>query len=460
MTDVQNESWVASRPGAAGDAIEALDGFVERIERLNPVINAICCPTTDLAYQDAERLRNEDDLTAAGPLAGMVVGVKDNIDVAGYPTSVGSPIFADTVVDRDAAVVSRLREAGALIVGKTLLHEFVYGVTCKNRHFGFGRNPWNLEHIPGGSSGGSGAAVAADLCVAALGSDTGGSVRVPAALNGVSGLRPTFGAVSSRGAFPISPSFDTVGPIARSFEDVWAVFKVLRGYDRTDPWAVEPPSALGEIGRTDTLDGMRIGLPTDEFWQDADADTTRAVAAGVAQLQALGAETVPVRIPGAQEARDNCNAIILAEALELHEERLATQPDLIDPEIRDRLELGRAVTGTQFARALRSMLECRVRVLESFDEVDALVVPTTCTPATTITSSSTIETTRAMTWFTYPWSVARVPSASVPCGFSADRLPIGMQVAAAPWREDILARVGIAYQQVTDHHLQRPPLEG
>ena len=459
MSDTKNRSWVLSRPETIDEILQALHGVAERIDRLNPIINAICYPTMELAQRDAERLRDIGDLAKSGPLSGMVVGVKDNIDVAGYPTSVGSPLFSDSVVEDDAAVVTRLREAGALIVGKTLPHEFAYGVTTKNRHFGICRNPWNLDHIPGGSSGGSGAAVAADMCVAALGTDTGGSVRIPAALNGASGLRPTVGSVSNRGVFPLSPSFDTVGPIARSFRDVWAVFSVLRGYDRSDPWAIEPPSARRELGRTDSLEGMRIGIQEDEYWLDADVDTAHAVEAGVEQLQELGAAIVPVRISGAQTARDDCNTILRAEALELHEKRLASQPEMIDPEIRDRLLLPGPITGTEFARALRTMLEWRVRVLDCFEQVDAVVMPTTPSPAPAIELSNTIDMARALTRFTYPWSAARVPAASVPCGFSAGGLPIGMQVVARPWRETVLARISIAYQSVTDFHLQRPPLE-
>jgi aspartyl-tRNA(Asn)/glutamyl-tRNA(Gln) amidotransferase subunit A len=241
MSDPTTHGWVAV-PHRKADVVDAVEESLGAIARLDPLLNAFVTTTEELARRDAGRLPTGPGDEVTSPLAGMVVAVKDNIDVGGYVTTAGSPALLDNHATDDAVVVARVRAAGGLVVGKTLLHEFAYGATTKNRHFGACRNPWDRTRVPGGSSGGSAVAVAAGMTTAALGTDTGGSVRIPAAFTGISGLRPTHGAVSTRGVFPLGASLDTVGPMARCFADVWALFTVIRGYDPHDRWASRPPA--------------------------------------------------------------------------------------------------------------------------------------------------------------------------------------------------------------------------
>jgi aspartyl-tRNA(Asn)/glutamyl-tRNA(Gln) amidotransferase subunit A len=439
-------------------AVELAEGVLERIAALQPVTNAYITVTADLARADARRV---DERRArgepVGPLAGLPVALKDNIDVAGVPGTRGSDWFRDRVPERDAEVARRLRAAGAVIVGKTTLHEFAYGATTNNPHYGACRNPWDPDRVPGGSSGGSGAALGADQCLAALGTDTGGSVRIPAALNNVSALRPTYGVVSNRGVFPISASLDTVGPMARTIADVAAVFATIAGYDRDDPWAIEHPydDPLATLDRG--VAGLRIGLPSTFFFDGVEPDIERNVRAAAAVLADLGADVREVDVPGAEHAVDTATLLIRAEALALHRERLAADPGRFGEDVRRRLELGREISGADVAAAIARMRAWRVEMLRVFDGVDLLLTPTTNATAPRIDDSEMIATTAQLTRFTYAWSLAWMPAVSVPSGLDARGLPTGVQVAAAPWRDAVALRAGHAFQRVTGHHRARPP---
>lgn len=454
------EEWVAliDEPGQRAEvSAEAMVATaLERIAATQPEINAYITVCGDDALAearavDARRARGE----AIGPLAGLPVAVKDNIDTAGIQTTAGSAFLAGRVPERDAEAVRRLRAAQAIIVGKTALHEFAYGVTTNNPHYGPARNPWDPDRIPGGSSGGSGAALGADTCLLALGTDTGGSVRIPAALNNVSSLRATFGAISTRGSFPVSASLDSIGPMARSLDDVAALYEVLVGYDAADPWAVEHPLAAAP-----DLRGLRIGLPTEFFFEDVEPAIDSAVRTAAEQLGELGADVRPVSVPGASEAVHTANRLIRAEALSVHAERMATDPERFGEDVRRRLDLGYAITGVEVALAIRAMREWRARMLAVFEGLDVILTPTTNAVAPLIVESELIATTAKLTRFTYAWSLAGMPAVSVPCGSSADGLPIGMQLAAAPWHDRVALRAGVAYQATTSWHRRRPALVG
>ncbi len=456
------EAWTAlvDDPGRRGEAgAEAMvRAALERIEATQPAVNAYVTVRAEAAIGEARAL-DAGGAGAGGPLAGLPGGVKDNIDVAGARGTAGSAHWADRVPRADAEAVRRLREAGAIVVGKTGLHEFAYGVTSNNPHFGAVRNPWDPSRIPGGSSGGSGAALGADTCLLALGTDTGGSVRIPAALNGVSALRPTHGAISTRGTFPVSASLDTVGPMARALADVAVLFEVLAGHDPQDPWAVDHPLAPAE-GAADDLAGLRIGVPDTFFFDGVEPAIERAVRAAAEELARLGADVEEVSVPGAHDAVGTANDLIRAEALSVHLDRLATAPERFGEDVRRRLELGRDVSGVDVAQAVRRMREWRVELAGVFAGVDLLLTPTTNAVAPPIATSEMIETTRRLTRFTYAWSLAGMPAASVPCGASEEGLPIGMQLAAAPWRDRTVLRAGIAFQGATDWHRRRPALVG
>src|SRR5581483_7637473 len=304
---------------------------------------------------------------------------------------------------------------GAIVLGKLALHEFAYGATNDNAHYGPCRNPWDPERIPGGSSGGSGAAVAAGLCAVALGTDTGGSVRIPAALNGVSALRPSDGRISIRGVFPITWTLDTVGPIARDVADLAAVFGVLAGYDAGDTRSVDAPvdDYAGALRRG--VAGLRIGVPRTFYFDDVDADVVALVRAGADTLAAAGADVVELDLPGAEDAVEAATAIIRAEALAIHADRLRDEPERFGDDVRRRLELGRSITGADYARHREQARAWRRAVDRAFERVDLVLAPSTGTTAPPI-GSEMIETTRRLVRLTYGWSLAGLPALSVPCG--------------------------------------------
>jgi aspartyl-tRNA(Asn)/glutamyl-tRNA(Gln) amidotransferase subunit A len=439
---------------------DVVDSLLARIDEYQPKINAFITVTDDGAREEARRIddarERDEDL---GPLAGMVVAVKDNIDVAGVRATVGSKFFQHRVAQEDAEVVRRLRAAGAVIVGKTALHEFAFGTTTRNPHYGPCRNPWKTTCIAGGSSGGSAAALAADLCIGALGSDTGGSVRIPAALCGVSGLRPTLGAISTRGTFPVSVSFDTVGPMARSVADIACMYRVIAGYDPLDPMSVDR-AIPGPARRPErALAGRRVALPTNYFFEDVHPGIDEAVRGAADRFAELGAAVSQIVIDGVEQAPRAMAVIRGAEALALHRERLRKHPDWFGEDVLKRLELGAPTTGVDFALALQRMREWRASILRVFEEVDFIMTPTTPITAPPIESEEIADPADTLIRLTSPWSFAGLPGLSIPCGFDRAGMPIGLQLAAAPWRESDLVAAGSAYQAATDWHRRRPGVE-
>jgi aspartyl-tRNA(Asn)/glutamyl-tRNA(Gln) amidotransferase subunit A len=443
---------------AETSAVELTEAFLARIEEVQPVINAFITTTPGLALEDARKV---DERRAAGehlPLAGMPVSIKDNIDVGGVRTTVASKFFEDNVAELDAEVVRRIREAGAVIVGKAMLHEFVFGSTCVNPFYGNCLNPWDTNRIPGGSSGGSGAGIAADLAIGSLGSDTGGSVRIPAHLNGISALRPTFGSVSSRGAFPVGWTFDTIGPMARSMVDVAHLYAVMAGYDIDDPRSTDHPIA-DPLGALDSgIKGVRIGVPSEFFFDGLEPGIERCVSDAADRFADLGADVFETSVPSSEEANDICSRIIRADALGLHHERYEKQRELFGEDIVRRLALGYEIPGWEFAEMVQWMYEWRREMRRLFhDKVDLVLTPTAAATAPLIDGAEMIATTAKLTRFTYPWSLAHMPAVSLPCGFADNGMPVGVQLGSDQWQEGLLLRAGVAYQGVTDWHRMRPP---
>jgi aspartyl-tRNA(Asn)/glutamyl-tRNA(Gln) amidotransferase subunit A len=439
-------------------AVELAEAFLARIEEVQPVINAFITVTPELALEDARRV---DERRAAGdelPLAGMPVSIKDNIDVGGVRTTVASKFFENYVPEADADSVRRIREAGAVIVGKAMLHEFVFGATCVNPFYGTCRNPWDLDRIPGGSSGGSAAGLAADLCIGSFGSDTGGSVRIPAHLNGVSALRPTFGSVSSRGAFPISWSFDTVGPMARSMVDVAHLYAAMSGYDIDDPRSENNPIADPIATLESGVEGVRIGVPSEFFFEGLEPGIEECVRAAGEQFAELGAEVSEMSVPSSSAANDICTRMIWADALALHRERYENQRELFGEDVARRLALGYQISGWEYSEMTQRMYDWRREMRRLFqDEVDLVLTPTAVASAPQIEGAEMIATTAKLTRFTYPWSLAHMPAVSLPCGLAENGMPVGVQLGADQGQEALLLRAGVAYQGVTDWHRRRPP---
>ncbi len=431
--------------------------FLERIHIYQPMLAAFITVADDVSGEQAARADAARADRASGALDGMVVAVKDDVDVAGMRCTVGSRFFADRVPTADALIAARLRAAGAVIIGKTNMQEFAYGATTQNPHYGSCRNPWDLERIPGGSSGGSAVAVAADLCIGAIGSDAGGSVRIPAALNGICGFRPTLGSVSSRGAYTLSPTTEVLGPMARSVCDVARIFDVVSGYDERDPLSIEhaPMRTLATLD--DGLRGLVVGIPRRYFFDDTDSGVASCVQDAADTLARGGAEVCDVELPDPTDVVAAVGTVLAAEALAIHRERLMERPELFGDDVARRLRLGEAIAGVDFAASLQRMREWRVELDGALAAADVLLTPTARTIAPRIDDVEMIATTTRLNRNTWPFSVAGTPGLSVPCGFAPEGLPVGLHIAARRWHDGMVLRVGAAYQELTDWHRRRSP---
>jgi aspartyl-tRNA(Asn)/glutamyl-tRNA(Gln) amidotransferase subunit A len=440
-------------------SLDAVETYLERIDRIDGRVKSYITVAADEARErafEADRALEQGGLL--GPLHGLPIALKDNVDTAGIRTTVGSAFFAERVPDRDAEVARRLGEAGAVVLGKLAMHEFAYGATNQNPHYGACRNPWDLDRIPGGSSGGSGAAVGAGLCAAAIGTDTGGSVRIPAALNGVTGLRPTTGRVSSRGIFPITWTFDTAGPLARSVEDVALVYSVIAGSDSDDPLSVDQPveDVLRDLEQG--VNGLRAGVPRNFFFGAVDPDVVSRVREAIEVLAQAGVAVEEIEVPGADRADEVTTRMVWAEAYAIHRTRLAEQPGLFGEDVRRRLLLGADVTGAEYAESRQWARVWRRSLERAFRDVDLILTPATETTAPVAEGAEMIATTRRLTRLTYAWTLSGLPALSVPCGFDRSGLPVGLQIAAGRFDEATLLRAGSAYQRETSWHLCEPPI--
>ena len=436
--------------------VELVQSCLDRIESFNPSLNVYLTVLADealAAAKAAEQVVTTGD--ALGPLHGVPVALKDNCEVAGARLTGGTPFLKDNVATADADIVSRLRQAGAIILGKLNMHEWAIGGTTRNPHYGPCHNPWDPTRIPGGSSGGSGAAVAADMALVTVGTDTGGSVRIPAALNGVCGLRPTMGRISNRGVIPVSWTFDTVGPLARRAEDIAQVLQVLAGYDPHDLTSIDQPVGDYLTGLNDGVKGWRIGLLGGHFQTEPQPVVVTLIKQAANVFEELGAHVEEVELVDAEETIERASEMLLADAAAFHQARLAERADGFGSDVRTRLQIGAQVSGSQYALARQEQRRWQRQLKQTFERYDLLLAPTCGIPAPLIEESEGVQTTRLLTRFTYPFSLAQVPVLSVPCGFTQDPLPVGMQLIAPAWSEAAILRAAQAYQQITDWHLRR-----
>jgi len=437
--------------------VELTQAFLRRIEDLNRALNCFITLTAEVALQSARQaeaeIRGGD---YRGTLHGIPLTLKDLYETRGVRTTAGSKFFADNVPSTDAVAVERLNIAGAILLGKLNMHEIALGVTNNNPHFGACHNPWNLDCTPGGSSGGSAAALAAGLCLGSLGSDTGGSIRIPASLCGVVGLKPTYGRVSLRGVIPLSWSLDHAGPMARRVKDAAVLLQAIAGYDPLDPASVDVqvPDYLAEIDQG--VRGWRIALANDAFLTRADPEVLEVVHAAAQVFTRLGAEVTPTGLPNGRDAALNNGLIVTSEAAAFHRQRLAVHPEGFGEDVRQRLQTGAAYTSTEYVLARRTQAELRRLFELFFNEYDVLLTPTTPLPAPLLDGPDAVEQARTLTRFTAPFNLTGLPALSLPCGFTRDGLPIGLQIVARPWAEATLLRAGQAYEMATEWHLRRP----
>jgi aspartyl-tRNA(Asn)/glutamyl-tRNA(Gln) amidotransferase subunit A len=416
--------------------------------------NAFVTVTGERALGEAERAERE--MTAGhhrGPLHGVPVALKDLICTRGVRTTMGSAFFEHHVPDCDAAVVEMLGEAGAVIVGKTNTHEFAYGTTGDRSRFGPTRNPRDLARITGGSSGGSGAAVAAGLAYGSLGSDTGGSIRIPAALCGAVGMKPTFGRVSKRGVFPLAWTLDHVGPLARTVEDNALLLAALVGHDRHDPYSAarDPENFARELDRG--VRGGIVGVPVGFYYERLDEEVGARVAQAAEVFRDLGANVREVEVPHLRETLEAQRLVLAAEAYAVHEERFLAEPEKFDEEVRERVAAGARPRAHEYANAQRAKLRSLHAFSRAFEEVDVLLTPTVPIPATLIgqrtanVGGTDVPVRAELNRLTGPTNLNGLPSLSVPCGYTRTGLPVGMQLIGPAFGEATLYRYGHALEQ-------------
>jgi aspartyl-tRNA(Asn)/glutamyl-tRNA(Gln) amidotransferase subunit A len=420
-------------------------------------VNAMVTVTEDAARAEAAAA---DRAASAGRWLGLLHGmpmvIKDNIDTAGVRTTSGSLFFKDHIPNRDATVVAKLKRAGAVIVGKCTMHEVAFGVRSYNPVTGQARNPYDLTRVPGGSSGGSGIAVATGMAEAALGTDTGGSIRLPAAICGITGLRPTSGRVSNRGCLPVSLSHDTIGPMATSALDCARIFAVVAGFDDQDLTSKARPleNFLPSIG--EGIAGVRIGVPRNHYLEGCSPDVVSAFHAAIAKLESLGAKVVDVTVAGAEAIQGEASVMIFSDACQLHADRLGDEARWGAMTL-ERLKSGLRYSGTDYARAMRTKEIWRQTLMHLFRDIDILASPTIVDdPPLIEDGQSLLEASQSVTRNTYCGSFAGMPGLSVPNGESRRGLPLALQLEAAWWDEPLLLRAGHAYQQATDWHHTRP----
>ena len=437
--------------------VELTTAIIDRSERLDGPLNAFITLMREEALAQA---RGAEKAILAGhdlgPLHGIPISLKDLYQTVGVKTTGGSKILADWVPTTDATVTRRLSLAGAIVIGKNNLHEFAFGATNENPHYGPSRNPWNRERITGGSSGGSAAAVAAGLGYASMGSDTGGSIRLPAAFCGIVGVKPTYGLVSRAGVLPLSWSLDHCGPLTRTVEDAAIMLNAIIGHDHADPASasrVTPDLTTALDGK---VQGLRVGVLREYLGENVNAEVASAVRTAARDLERLGTRVEEVSVPEVAYGDGASIGILYGEAAAIHERWLKTHRDQYGADVLERLSQGERMTATQYLKGQRARRVLVDRFKQLFEQIDVLISPTVPILAPTIPESRGNAARAQLLGFTRLFNVLGLPTLSVPCGFSTTGLPIGLQVAGRPFDDITILRVAYAYERQAGWHSHRP----
>ncbi len=450
--------------------VEIIEAHLSRIRATEPVLNSFITLLPDQARAAARQA--ERDIRAGryrGPLHGIPVALKDLFNTGGVRTTSGSRIFDTFVPAEDCTVAARFRDAGAILLGKLNMHQFAYGPTGENPDYGHMHNPWNPDLVSGGSSGGSGSATAAGQCTITTGSDTGGSIRIPAALCGIVGLKPTYGRVSRHGLTPLAWSMDHPGPMVRTVEDAAIAMNVIAGHDPRDIASSTLPVPDYTTALTGPLvnrsgRGLRIGVPRQHFEAPLDPEVRSSVNAALSQLEALGAELVELDFPEFNNNAAISTTMLMSEASAALRDVLANDGDKLYEPVRLRLEAGLFISAADYLRAQQGRAAFDRAARRLLDDVDLIAGPTepvTAPPLLqqqVLAGEQEIGTVPALTQYTRPYNITGFPAISIPCGFSTEGLPIGLQLAGHPFDEETVLRAAHAYEQSTDWHTRRPPL--
>jgi aspartyl-tRNA(Asn)/glutamyl-tRNA(Gln) amidotransferase subunit A len=416
----------------------------------------------------AEARRAEEEIQHGqwrGPLHGVPIALKDLVDTAGVRTTAASGVFKDRVPTEDAEIVRRMRAGGAVFLGKLNMHEFAYGGSTVISYFGPVRNPWNLEYCVGGSSAGSAAAVATELCYGAIGSDTGGSIREPAGYAGIVGLKPTYGRVSTRGSIPLSWSLDHLGPMTRTVRDAGLMLQVIAGYDPEDTTCVDVPVPNYTESIAGETRSLRVGIPRAYFYDQLHPDIQVAMETALTVLKKMTGSQREIG-PLATDATyasivDPCLTVLRAESYAYHQDNVAKNPDAYQAETLKRIKAGADITAPAYIASRARLDQMRRRVAQVFNDVDVLITPTSPVPpfaiADLLGDMNTLRTKEVqMLRNTRPFNGLGLPTISVPCGFTSSGLPIGMQITGPAWGEARILRLAYAYEKETDWHNRHP----
>jgi aspartyl-tRNA(Asn)/glutamyl-tRNA(Gln) amidotransferase subunit A len=422
---------------------------LRQIEQLNPTFNAFITVSDVTVRAEPE----------AKTLHGIPIAVKDLFETAGIRTTAGSKFFADHIPENDAFVVEKLKQAGATIVGKTNTHEIALGVTGNNPHYGTARNPWDKTRIPGGSSSGSAIAVLTGMALGALGTDTGGSIRIPASLCGIIGFKPTYGRVSLRGVFPLSWNLDHVGPLTKTVTDAALLLQVISIYDPIDPASIKMLTGDYLSHLVDDMEGRKIAFGVGEYIEGADPEVLNAVSEARKVFESLKCRVQDVDVSWMREAALANKTITQSDGAAVHRERLKEHPDWFGEDIRRRLEDGAKTTSTEYILARRTQSEVRKRCEHFFETFDLLILPTTPITAPLIEGLDAIEQAGRLTRFTAPFNLTGLPALSILCGFTTNGLPIGLQIVSRAWADAKVLNAGHAFEQTTEWHTRRPNLQ-
>jgi aspartyl-tRNA(Asn)/glutamyl-tRNA(Gln) amidotransferase subunit A len=445
--------------------VEVTEAILDRVEKYNPQVNAYIKVNADQAMESAKEAESEIMKGHyRGALHGIPMALKDIFYVKGEVATMGSKIHKDFVADYDATVVSKLKEAGVVFTGTLNMHEYAWGGTNNNPHFGPCRNPWNLETIPGGSSGGSGAAVAADMTIASLGTDTGGSIRIPASFCGIVGLKPTHGRVSKYGVFPLSWSLDHIGPMTKTVTDAAILMEAIAGYDKNDPTTIDIPTASYTDYLSEDIKGLVIGINEEYYFKDVDQGVEKLVRDGIEILKAMGVEVKTVSIPSIKHSYFTEMMTILGEASAIHHNNLKKRSQDFGEDVRLSLELGEIPSAVDYVQAQ----QMRRKLIHDFDQVfksiDLLIAPTMpftapiIGQATTMINDQKISVFDNLIRFQSPSNLTGLPSLTLPCGLSKG-MPVGMQLIGKAFREEILLKVAYAFERSNSSGSQKPQID-
>ena len=444
--------------------VEVVKAHLARIEVLEPTLNSFITLLPEQAMEEARIAEHEiQSGQYRGPLHGIPIGLKDLFYVKGVPNTSGSRIFDHFIPDYNSTLALKLREAGALLLGKLNLHQFAYGPTGENPDYGNMHNPWNAERITGGSSGGSASATASGQCTLAMGTDTGGSIRIPSALCGLVGLKPTYGRLSRYGMTVLSWSQDHPGPMARTVEDCALVMNAVAGYDPHDPSSADRSVPDFTQSLTENIKGLRVGVPKEVFDDPVDSEVEQFVRNAIELLGKLGATIHEISWPLYSESKAISSTILMAEATAYHRQLMKRQGSRLDPKVRLRLEAGLFISAVDYLQAQRARRLYYQQSCDLFKKVDLLAGPTVPITACNIGTEEVRIGNRLLgvipllTQHTRPYNLNGFPAITVPCGFSKNGLPIGFQLAGKPFDEETVLRAAFAYEQATEWHQRRPP---